>query len=318
MWRLFVTSAFFNDYLTRGIQMKVIKSIETNDAILTYSNIAEDEYPTWISGTTYTALDRVIYQHKIYERIITGTGTVTPDLDQVNWLYISYTNRYRMFDNLLYSQSSKVGGITFTLSPTQVVDSIAFFNVNAATVRVVMTDSVTGVIYDKTVELQNNSDVVDYFTYFFAPIISSKASTTALFLDLPINPTATISVTISSGTGLVEVGEVVYGVQTTIGRTNYGTSFGIKSFSRKEVDEFGNVTVVKRKNSKYAEYDIDIDNNILSSVLQLFSDIDSVPCVFIGNSEMDVLIVYGFYIDFKTTISFPTVSKCTLRVEGLI
>ena len=45
---------------------------------------------------------------------------------------------------------------------------------------------------------------------------------------------------------------------------------------------------------------------------------DSVPCVFIGNPEMEELIVYGFYKDFKATISFPTVSKCTLRVEGLV
>ena len=77
-------------------------------------------------------------------------------------------------------------------------------------------------------------------------------------------------------------GEVVYGVQTTVGRTNYGTAIGIKSYSRKETDEFGNVTVVKRKNSKYAEYDIDIDNHLLASVQRFFSDIDSVPCVFIG------------------------------------
>ena len=90
--------------------MKVIKSIETNDSILTYSNIAEDEHPVWVSGTSYTALDRVIYHHKIYERIITGAGTTTPDLDQVNWMYLSYTNKYRMFDNILSNTSDQVGG----------------------------------------------------------------------------------------------------------------------------------------------------------------------------------------------------------------
>ena len=141
----------------------------------------------------------------------------------------------------------------------------------------------------------------------------------AVFLDLPSNyPTASISVTISSGAGVVEVGEVVYGVQTTVGRTNYGTAIGIKSYSRKETDEFGNMSVVKRKNSKYAEYDIDIDNRFLASVQRFFSDIDSVPCLFIGNPDMEELIVYGFYNDFKATISFPTVSKCNLRVEGLV
>ncbi len=298
--------------------MRVIKSVVTTDAILTSSNIPEDEYPAWVSGTSYTALDKVIYEHKIYERIVTGVGTITPDLDQINWLDSGYTNRYRMFDNIISSVSSRTGGIEFTLTPNQVINGIALLNVNASTVRVVMTDPIEGVVYDRTKELRSSSNVIDYYSYFFAPLINLDDLDTAIFLDLPNKPTATITVCVSSGVGLVEVGEVVYGVQSIVGRTNYGTAIGITSYSRKDKDEFGKVTVVKRKNSKYADYDIDIDNTNLAFVQRLFQDIDSVPCVFIGNPEMEELIVYGFYSDFKATISFPTVSKCTLRVEGLV
>ena len=298
--------------------MRVIKSVVTTDAILTSSNIPEDEYPAWVSGTSYTALDKVIYEHKIYERIVTGVGTTPPDLDQVNWLDGGYTNRYRMFDNIISSVSSRTGGIEFTLTPNQVINGIALLNVNASTVRVVMNDPIEGVVYDRTKELRSSSNVIDYYSYFFAPLINLGDLDTAIFLDLPNKPTATITVYVSSGVGLVGVGEVVYGVQSIVGRTNYGTSIGITSYSRKEVDEFGNVTVIKRKNSKYADYDVDIDNTNLAFVQRLFQDIDSVPCVFIGNPEMGELIVYGFYSDFKATISFPTVSKCTLRVEGLV
>mgnify|MGYP003455344536 FL=1 len=298
--------------------MRVIKSVVTTDTILTSSNIPEDEYPAWVSGTSYTALDKVIYEHKIYERIVTGAGTTTPNLDQVNWLDSGYTNRYRMFDNIISSVSSRTGGIEFTLTPNQVINGIALLNVNASTVRVVMNDPIEGVVYDRTKELRSSSNVIDYYSYFFAPLINLGDLDTAIFLDLPNKPTATITVYVSSGVGLVEVGEVVYGVQSIVGRTNYGTSIGITSYSRKEVDEFGNVTVIKRKNSKYADYDVDIDNTNLAFVQRLFQDIDSVPCVFIGNPEMGESIVYGFYSDFKATISFPTVSKCTLRVEGLV
>ena len=298
--------------------MRVIKSIETTDAILTYSNILEDEYPVWVSGTTYSIETKVIYNHRIYNRIVSGAGTTTPALDLVNWLDLGATNKYRMFDNIISSVSSRKGGIRFTLTPNQVVNSIALLNVNASTVRVVMTDPVDGVVYDQTKELRSSSEVIDYYSYFFAPLVSLTDLNTAVFLDLPSKPTATITVYISSGAGLVEVGEVVYGIQSVIGRTNYGTSIGIKSYSRKDVDEFGKVTVVKRKNSKYCEYDVDIDNINLGYVQRLFQDIDSVPCLFIGNPNMEELIVYGFYSDFKSTISFPTVSKCTLRVEGLI
>ena len=298
--------------------MRVIKSVVTTDAILTSSNIPEDEYPAWVSGTSYTALDKVIYEHKIYERIVTGAGTTTPDLDQINWLDDGYTNRYRMFDNIISSVSSRTGGIEFTLTPNQVINGIALLNVNASTVRVVMNDSIEGVVYDRTKELRSSSNVTDYYSYFFAPLINLGDLDTAIFLDLPNKPTATITVYVSSGVGLVEVGEVVYGVQSIVGRTNYGTAIGITSYSRKDTDEFGKVTVIKRKNSKYADYDIDIDNTNLAFVQRLFQDIDSVPCVFVGNPEMEELIVYGFYKDFKATISFPTVSKCTLRVEGLV
>ena len=298
--------------------MRVIKSVVTTDAILTSSNIPEDEHPAWVSGTSYTALDKVIYEHKIYERIVIGAGTTPPDLDQVNWLDSGYTNRYRMFDNIISSVSSRTGGIEFTLTPNQVINGIALLNVNASTVRVVMNDPIEGVVYDRTKELRSSSNVIDYYSYFFAPLINLGDLDTAIFLDLPNKPTATITVYVSSGVGLVEVGEVVYGVQSIVGRTNYGTAIGITSYSRKDTDEFGKVTVIKRKNSKYADYDIDIDNTNLSFVQRLFQDIDSVPCVFIGNPEMEELIVYGFYKDFKATISFPIVSKCTLRVEGLI
>ena len=298
--------------------MRVIKSIETTDAILTNSNILENEHPLWVSGTTYSIDDKVIYQHRIYNRVIAGGGALTPDLDLTNWSDLGATNKYRMFDNIISSVSSRTGGIQFTLTPNQVVNSIALLNVNASTVRVVMNDPVEGVVYDKTKELRSSGEVTDYFSYFFAPLVSLTDLNTAVFLDLPTRPTATITVYISSEVALVEVGEVVYGIQSVVGRTNYGTSIGIKSYSRKDIDEFGKVTVVKRKNSKYCEYDVDIDNTNLVFVQRLFQDIDSVPCVFIGNPDMEELIVYGFYSDFKSTISFPTVSKCTLRVEGLI
>lgn len=296
--------------------MRVIKSVETIDSILTYSNIPEDDYPAWVSGKSYTALDKVVYQHKIYERIVTGGGTTPPNLDQVNWLDDGYTNRYRMFDKVISNKSSRVGGIEFKLKPNQIIDSIAFLNVNAQQIQVVMTDPVFGVVYDKTQALSAIDSVTDYYGYFFAPVGANK--NTALFLNLPSHPAATVTAYINSGAALVEVGEVVYGTQTDIGRTTYGTSVGIKSYSRKEVDEFGNITVVKRKNSKFAEYELDIDNYKLAEVQRFFADIDSVPSVFIGNPEMEELIVYGFYNDFKATISFPTVSKCSLRVEGLI
>lgn len=275
----------------------------------------------WIPNTNYNVGARVIYEHVIYEAILNHTNrAITPNLDTTHWLRIGFTNRYRMFDGIISSMSSRSGTIEFTLQPNQVVDSMCFFELNAATVQVVMTDPVDGVVYNQTKVLADYSAIVDIYAYFFEPV--GEVLKTAVFLDLPAYPTASITVTIDAGSGMAEVGEVVYGVQRVVGRTKYGSSFGNKSYSRKETDEFGNVVIVKRRNSKIAEYDIEIDNNMLAPLQRFFSDIDSVPCVFIGVADDTVtyepFIVYGFYVDFKVVVGLPQVSTCNLRVEGLV
>lgn len=296
--------------------MKVIKSIATTDDILTFSNIDEDEYPTWVSGQPYVASNRVIYNHKIYEAIVAVTSTTPPDLDQAKWLFIDDTNRYRMFNNVVSDKSSRMGGIHFTLRPNQEVTGLSLVGVSATFVRIVVTDPVLGVIFDETKTLMDISNVVSYFDYFYSPLSSTQTS--VAFLNLPPAPTGIIDVYIDSGDNVVEVAEIIYGRYTLVGRTNYGTAIGIKSFSRKETDEFGNVTVIKRRNSKYCDYDIDIENIRLLAVQNFFSEIDSVPCLFVGNEDLEETIVYGFYSDFKATIAYPQISKCTLRVEGLV
>lgn len=296
--------------------MKVIKSITTTDDILTFSNIDEDEYPTWVSGQPYVMSKRVVYNHKIYEAIVGATSTTPPDLDQEKWLFIDDTNRYRMFNNVVSDKSSRIGGIHFTLRPYQIVTGLALIGVSASYVRVKVTDPILGVVYDETKSLVDVSNVSNYFEYFYQPLSYPKSS--VAFLSLPVTPTGYIDVYVESGDNLVEVAEVVYGSNTLIGQTNYGTVIGIKSYSRKETDEFGNTRVVKRRNSKYCEYDVTIENISLVTVQKFFSDIDSVPCLFVGNEDLEETIVYGFYSDFKATISFPQISKCTLKVEGLV
>ena len=44
------------------------------------------------------------------------------------------------------------------------------------------------------------------------------------------------------------------------------------------------------------------------------------PAVWIASDEIrfeETLIVYGFYKDFSTEISYPTFSKCNIEIESL-
>lgn len=284
------------------------------------SNIPEDEHPMWVANTNYGTGDRVIYEHVIYEAILNHTSSTPPDVDVTHWLRIGATNRYRMFDGIISSESSRTGMITFTLRPSQLIDSISFLEVNAATINVTMNDPVFGEVYNQTQTLTDYSTITDVYAYFFDSV--GETMRTSLFLDLPVYPSADVIVTIDAGSGIASVGEVIYGTQRIVGKTKYGSGFGIKSFSRKETDEFGNTIVVKRKNAKVATYDIEIENTNLARLQRFFSDIDSTPCVFVGVADdiatYEPFVVYGFYLDFNVTVGLPQVSMCNLRVEGLI
>lgn len=51
---------------------------------------------------------------------------------------------------MLFQMSAvETGGIQFTLTPNEVVNGIAFLNLNATTVRVVVNDPTAGVVYDR-------------------------------------------------------------------------------------------------------------------------------------------------------------------------
>ena len=88
--------------------MKVIKSITTTDDILTFSNIDEDDYPTWVSGKPYVMSDRVVYNHKIYEAIVGVTSTTPPDLDQEKWLFFCKQQRKQVYGTIYPADAEEV------------------------------------------------------------------------------------------------------------------------------------------------------------------------------------------------------------------
>lgn len=297
--------------------MKVIKAIDISDSVLKESNVPYDDTPQWSMSGVYKIGDKVVYGRHEYVAVKdVETAQLTPDIDRINWLDNGAINRYRMFDNVISNPTVNDTDINLVFEPKVSISAIVFLDVFCSEITVRVLDPLQGVIYEKTQYGADLPDIKSFYDYHNAPVSENKKVIS--FVDLPDLSTATIEVSIRNYERTVSCGELLMGVSREIGKCNYGTVIGLRSFSRKETDEFGRVTVVKRKNSKYAEYDIDIETKNLASVQRFFSDIDSVPCIFVGNETMEELLVYGFYSDFQATIAFPQISKCTLRVEGLI
>lgn len=293
--------------------MNIIKPQTITPALLTATNVPENDYPVWTS-TSYTTGQQVIYNHRIYQALQNNNNS-QPDTHPLDWLDMGATNRYRMFDNIVGNPTTNPNTIDFTVETGTIIDGIAFFNVVAASIQVIVTDPVEGEVYNTILPLEDFTDIVSCFAYWFNPV--GERQNEIVFLDLGNYPQAEVRVIIDNGSENASCGEVVLGTQRILGVSNFGTSIGIRDYSRKEVDEFGSFTIVQRTFSKIADYEVTMESASLGSVQRYLASIRATPVVFIGDPNRSETIVYGFYKGFNIVIATPTISDGTIQVEGL-
>lgn len=297
--------------------MKLIVPLTVTDAKLTSSSVPETDYAEWNAGTAYSVGNRVIRasRHEVFERLIAGTTATAPESDTTNWVLVGSTNRWKMFDQRGNSITSYASPIVVTITPGQVVNSIAFLGLTATSVRVKVTDTIDGIVYDVTKNLTSYSGVVDWYTYFFSLITKDSV---VLFTDLPSYGSATIEITITNTLGNSECGSCVLGQIREIGGVQYGASVGIQNYSIKQRDSFGNVNIVPRSSANRARYVVRFRPELVDSAMAILTPLKDIATVFIGSEDFDATVVYGYYKDFDIIISSFAYADCSIEIEGLV
>lgn len=297
--------------------MIIVQPVTITPAILTASNVPENDAPLWTAGTYALGIQR-IYEHRVYEVIVASTSD-EPDVGAAaippTWLDLGATNRFKMFDGIIGTQTIEQFEIDVSVQPNTVINSAAFFGLFGNLITLIMTDPIEGEVYNESRSLQDNTLVVDWYPYFFDEIAFLPDM---VFLDVPSFGSASLRAIIDGGASDAKVGEMIIGRQRDIGVTNFGTSVSIVDFSVKNTDEFGNIIITTRAFSKRAEYDVTINTNAVASVQKSLADIRTTPTVFVGDQNRPETVVYGFYKKFNIVISTPSVSDCSIEVEGLV
>lgn len=297
--------------------MIIVQPVTITPAILTASNVPENDAPLWTAGTYALGIQR-IHEHRVYEVIVASTSD-QPDVGASaippTWLDLGATNRFKMFDGIIGTQTIEQFEIDVSVQPNTVINSAAFFGLFGNLITLIMTDPIEGEVYNQSRSLQDNTLVVDWYPYFFDEIAFLPDM---VFLDLPSFGSASLRAIIDGGASDAKVGEMIIGRQRDIGVTNFGTSVSIVDFSVKNTDEFGNIIITTRAFSKRAEYDVTINTNAVASVQKSLADIRTTPTVFVGDQNRAETVVYGFYKKFNIVLSTPSVSDCSIEVEGLV
>jgi hypothetical protein len=131
------------------------------------------------------------------------------------------------------------------------------------------------------------------------------------------NPTVQVII-IGSGTAELAVGLFAIGAHFNLGRTLHdGASVGIFDYSRKEVDDFGNVTVVPRAFSKRGSFQNLITKAQVDGVQSVLAAYRATPAVYSASEDYDATLIFGFVKDFQIEIAYPNESLVSLEIEGL-
>ncbi|WP_396190619.1 hypothetical protein [Flavobacterium sp.] len=297
--------------------MIIIQPVPITAPMLTASNVPETDAPVWTAGT-YTLGTKRIYEHRVYEVIVSST-TARPDVGAVatppSWLDLGATNRFKMFDQIISTQTVKSAEIDVDITPSAIINAAAFFGMLGNSITVTMTDPIEGVVFTETRSLQDNTIIIDWYSYFFEEIAYLPD---IVFLNLPAYGSATLTAFIDGGAGDAKVGEVVIGKQRSLGVTNFGSSVSILDYSVKSTDDFGNTIIVQRAYSKRADYDVTVNTLSVAAVQKALADIRTTPTVFVGDQNRPETVVYGFYKQFNIVLSTPSISDCSIEVEGLV
>ncbi|MBD3762472.1 hypothetical protein [Rhizorhabdus sp.] len=288
------------------------------DTILTSTNVLENDATVWSAGTINLGQQRM-YNHRLYQVIANPSTTDQPDVGAAKavsptWLDLGAVNRWKMFDALIASQTTRSGNIAVTITPGAWITGLALFGLEGTSLTITMTDPIEGVVYNRTVSLIDNSMVVDWWTYFTEPIVQLS---TVVLLDLPAYMNAVLSITVDAGAGTAKIGDLVIGSPRVIGEALFGTGIGIDSYSLKTRDDFGNLTIIPRAYSDRVDFDVIIPTPQVYRAKRLLTDLRDTPCVYIGDSNRLETIVYGFFKTFNIVLEDNGDSSCSIEVEGL-
>lgn len=304
--------------------MQYIVPIPVTDASLISTNAPNDAgVLLWAVGQTIAVGDERRYEggagiHWIVVAIQAHTTSNDNKPTGLNndayWQYKYDTNPWRMFDQSSTSQTLVDNRIDVTVSFTKAVNSIALTGLQGSQVYIEQRDIDDNVIYSRTVSLVVTSTIYDAYTYFFEPI---ERTGTLLLTDLVLVYLSTIRIIITNNSGQAGCGNVIVGRLEQSGMTEYGMKVGIRDYSVKETDDFGNTILTRRKFKSTLTLTTSVRKELSPGLRKKFNDLRATPVFYIADSADESTQIYGYYQDCYTLASYFSHYQMNFEIEEL-
>lgn len=297
------------------------------DTSATSQDISLQEYS---DSATYDAEDQVLVAtfnpdiyDKIYESVQNSNTGNDPETDDGTWwVEIGASNQFKAFDGKISSttdQSAISGDLTFNFFMAKNCDTICLFNFSNVTNINIRVNYSGSDIYDEDIDPYSSTYVTDWYEFFTVDPLDSYKSN--VIVSVPAHDDSFVYITLEApDSGIISVGEIVFGNTVNLGETVYGTSTSILDFSTKDTDTFGNFEVLERGFQDEVNFQFNLFTQNTNKVKQLLASRRAKPTVYFSDFDQEEygLVAYGYYEDFDIPLSTPSLSTATLEVRGLV
>jgi hypothetical protein len=304
--------------------MELVRPVSIDTTVLTSSNVSETE-TLWAVGSTYASGARVykvidgIHQAFVSKQSANTGHDPEADVSPYTWWTPDGpTNRWQMFDDTIGSATTNADSIVVVLAMPagERVNRLYMAGLEGASVRVQVTDPISGPVYDETVNLSDPGAVTDWYAYFFEPI--SRLSELYVY-DLPPCAGATLTVTIAETGATCACGILVAGLALDLGDTQWGAQLGIHDYTLKADDAFGNAYVQERAFRKKATFPVIVENRLQDSLIGALAAYRATLVLYVGDPRFTSTIILGFFNDFSFVMSMPPDRTVySLSLESLV
>lgn len=282
------------------------------------TDVVEDDAPVWASGTTYGLGDEVLREHKVYVSTIAGNTGVDPLLENQNltsarWLFKQYSNAFRFIDGTIGNRT--VSGSTVQIDVTNVsgVEAVLIVGVKATSVHVQGFDATMANVYDRFVSLSGR-DVYTFYEWFTEPI--GEVQTKVSLVDVP---SSVEDLTLTFAGAAIEIGELLVGTILNAGTCLLGPTQGqVKSYSRVEFNQYGELVRVKGPTRNIMDYAVHIPRIAFSTVKGQLDELAGDIVGAIGSASRQSTVQVGVLGAISWPEDLPDDYIFKFRLDGVI
>lgn len=332
----------------------MMKVIVPHDIELLSCSVSETDAAdgvVWSASATYAKDSKVRHNHVSYTSLIDGNKGNDPSKTwsgtDAKWKKLEATNPYRMLDEYVETQTKGVAGqnLTFCVKYDR-ADAFALLNLDGLSLRARVYDldySETEMVWPTEWDFYEDITQISLWEYIYRPLedawrLVRDISAFSLYeynyspivgfdkftrsgTSMPLNGKLCVEIKSSGAGHIPAVGHVVVGRMYEIGWTLYDAELGFLDYSRKNTDEFGRTSLVRRSFANTMSLPIYLHPNQSDAVRQILSTLRGTPTFWIGDNVDDgfaALSIYGWLEDYRMVYAGPNEMQLSLEIQGLI